>query len=437
MLKSKFKILLTLFIVFSPFIMNAVSADQETVRLASDLNAKPDLVMHKIPFEKLYYDGLAGKWDMVGNVNYQFILEIQQSGNQITGTMTRTNGVEPVDSITGTSSDNGIKFTRSRPGVFEQVYTGGLYTTGGPLKMTGTFSQDSQGALSGGFSWNASKQDNQSYLRISSDPVGGEVLVDGISQGFVNPTLEISLKPGTHAVLYRLDGYRDSERTVNLISGENTPVSFSLVPSTGNISVTSDPSGAEVLVDGVSKGFANPTLDISGLNPGQYKVICRLADYKDFDIDVTVEAGVTTPVPCSLVLLGEPSLSIVAEPARIKPQQEAQIFVNVTGPDGSPLSQAEVMLTSAGGYFNISAGKTDSLGRFSSNFTADKTGNYVINASVKTNEPNAISSEVTVAVSESDIPIEPTGYDPSMTSLFAISMMVATAGYLRTRRGRS
>lgn len=277
---------------------------------------------------------------------------------------------------------------------------------------------------------------------ITSDPSGAEVLLDGTSRGLANPTLNIpGLNPGSHKVLCRLAGYKDRENVVTVVSGVTTSVVCNLLTSTGNISVTSDPSGSEVLVDGTAEGLADPTLDISGLNPGSHKVLCRLAGYKDFDIDVTVHAGITTPVPCTLVPLGTATISMVAEPARIKPNQDAKIVISVTGPDGSPLSQADVAISSVtGGSFDKSEGMTDNQGRLSSNFTAGKEGKYVVKAVAKTAELNEISKEVTVEVSSSASlpvePIQPTGYNPSITSIFAVSMITALAVYLRARRGR-
>jgi hypothetical protein len=68
---------------------------------------------------------VSGKWEMCANTNYEFDLDLGQSGDQISGTMTRTNGNEPVDSIYGTvSSDGKITFKRERPGQWVQNYTG-------------------------------------------------------------------------------------------------------------------------------------------------------------------------------------------------------------------------------------------------------------------------------------------------------------------------
>lgn len=44
---------------------------------------------------------VAGIWEMVVNKQLHFDLDVVQNGNRISGIMTRTDGQEPVDNITG------------------------------------------------------------------------------------------------------------------------------------------------------------------------------------------------------------------------------------------------------------------------------------------------------------------------------------------------
>ncbi|MDD4653153.1 MAG: hypothetical protein PHQ34_13115, partial [Methanothrix sp.] len=92
---------------------------------------------------------------MVANTNFNFILDLQQSGNQITGTMTSTDGAsEPVDTISGTvSTDGTIQFSRERAGQWTQVYTGSLSGSVESMTITGSFSQNGQGQ----YPWSAGK----------------------------------------------------------------------------------------------------------------------------------------------------------------------------------------------------------------------------------------------------------------------------------------
>jgi hypothetical protein len=66
----------------------------------------------------------------------------------------------------------------------------------------------------------------------------------------------------------------------------------------GSISIKSDPSGANVFVDGVSKGTSPKT--VSDLSPGSHTVKCSLFNYKDVEKTVSVSTDGITNVVCSL-----------------------------------------------------------------------------------------------------------------------------------------
>ena len=96
---------------------------------------------------------VSGKWEMCANTNYEFDLDLGQSGDQISGAMTRTNGNEPVDSIYGTvSSDGKITFKRERSG-WVQDFTGQISSSGDSLTMDGTFAHN----MAGSYPWTATR----------------------------------------------------------------------------------------------------------------------------------------------------------------------------------------------------------------------------------------------------------------------------------------
>lgn len=99
------------------------------------------------------YD-VSGRWAMVANEVYEFEIVLQESEGSLSGTMTRTNGDEPVDQISGTISPNGnIQFTRERPGQWVQVYTGMVSESDGSLVMEGVYSHDGAGQ----YPWSATQ----------------------------------------------------------------------------------------------------------------------------------------------------------------------------------------------------------------------------------------------------------------------------------------
>jgi len=114
---------------------------------------------------------VSGKWEMCANTNYEFDLDLGQSGDQISGTMTRTNGNEPVDSIYGTfSSDGKITFKRERPGQWVQDYTGQISSSGDSLTMDGTFAHN----MAGSYHWTATRSlPKEASAPDSQSPITG------------------------------------------------------------------------------------------------------------------------------------------------------------------------------------------------------------------------------------------------------------------------
>lgn len=91
----------------------------------------------------------AGQWNMVANKDFAFILRISQpTGAKIFGSMTRTDGSEPVDRIDGyCHSDGTITFTRVRKGQWQQHYRGKVSRAD---FMSGSFTDDN-----GRYRWTA------------------------------------------------------------------------------------------------------------------------------------------------------------------------------------------------------------------------------------------------------------------------------------------
>jgi len=91
-------------------------------------------------------------------------------------------------------------------------------------------------------------------LAFNPDPPGASLYVDDtlVASG-VSPSLYLS--PGTKAVRISARGYRDETRTVTLEPGQKFPLDVKLEKEiAGSVSVTSDPTGADLYVDSIWKG---------------------------------------------------------------------------------------------------------------------------------------------------------------------------------------
>jgi hypothetical protein len=113
-------------------------------------------------------------------------------------------------------------------------------------------------------------------LTITSEPAGATVSVDGLRHG-VTPS-SVSLAPGEHRIDIG-EGASMRTRTVQVAAGgavlvhlEMTPrvAPAPTLPTTGELRINAEPSGAQVVVDGRSYG-ASPVL-VRQLSPGSHTV---------------------------------------------------------------------------------------------------------------------------------------------------------------------
>jgi hypothetical protein len=132
--------------------------------------------------------------------------------------------------------------------------------------------------------------------RIRSTPSGASVTVDGRSQG-ETPVNVSNLAPGRHEVSASASGYR------------NYYGIFVIPRAEGTIAVTTDPVGAEILLDGSTKGKAGESgLLLQDVQYGTHRLVARIDGYTDAVKDVTLTSDQKVSVT-TLQLL--PSLGVL------------------------------------------------------------------------------------------------------------------------------
>lgn len=133
-------------------------------------------------------------------------------------------------------------------------------------------------------------------ISLSTTPKGAGFYIDNIYQGKTDQIVG-NLAAGPHKVgIYEAD-YETWENTVTVTSGQITPVTVTLVPEknadTGDLQVSSTPSGAAVYLNGNFKGVtpADDALDVVNLVPGSYSVLVKKTGYQDYTTTVAIVAG--------------------------------------------------------------------------------------------------------------------------------------------------
>lgn len=137
-------------------------------------------------------------------------------------------------------------------------------------------------------------------VSVTSAPAGARVFLDGTEVG-VAPRQIGDVSPGPHTVRVVLAGHHEVTRSVEVVAGESASLTISLAAvavSAGGFEITSEPSGASVLVDGTERGVTPLRLD--GLASGEYIVQVKQAGYEEWLTTIKVEAGSLSKVQANL-----------------------------------------------------------------------------------------------------------------------------------------
>lgn len=137
-----------------------------------------------------------------------------------------------------------------------------------------------------------------SGLIIQSSPSGASIEINGEE---INQFTPFTLKPivaGNYNIKLSLQNYRDTTVAVNVLSGETKTANINLTiyEPRGSISLTSNPSGASIYLDGVNTGFRTPN-KLTKLEAGQYDITLKLLGYYDSTFSVNVNADLNSTVP--------------------------------------------------------------------------------------------------------------------------------------------
>jgi hypothetical protein len=257
---------------------------------------------------------------------------------------------------------------------------------------------------------------NPGAISVNSDPRGAFLNVDGISMGKTNQIVG-NLAPGNHVVTITAAEYETWQETVTVTASEITTVNAKLIsevnPSTGDLRVTSVPSGAAVYVDNVYKGITpvDGPLDVIDLTPGSHALILTRTGYQDYKSSANLEASKTTMVNAQM-------------------QASATVPATATAEIGSTPAGAQVYINNA------------FVGITPLSFQNVQPGNYTIEIKLEGYQPYSTGGEVktgqnvqlfaALAPPPTTVPTTKAPIHPFIAML-AISI-AAMAGYLVSRR---
>ncbi len=128
---------------------------------------------------------------------------------------------------------------------------------------------------------------DQIATRITTTPPGARIVLDGdAAQACVAPC-SVILTEGRHTLLARLDGYRDAYRIFEI--PQEADYKIDLDRRTGTLSVSSDPPGATIILNGQPRSQRTPA--VFNLPVGSYRLQVVSGNVKTDEETVVIRDG--------------------------------------------------------------------------------------------------------------------------------------------------
>ncbi|MHB8105821.1 MAG: PEGA domain-containing protein [Candidatus Cryosericum sp.] len=138
-------------------------------------------------------------------------------------------------------------------------------------------------------------------LSIVSDPAGAQVILDGKSSG-VTPLKINSFPVGDYALTLKLAGSPDITDTLSVQAGVLLAKQYKFDLELGELSISTDPPGASVTIDGQATGQITP-FTFSKLKDGSHEVELVLPGYLPWSGEGSVSKGQTNRLSIALTKL--------------------------------------------------------------------------------------------------------------------------------------
>ena len=158
------------------------------------------------------------------------------------------------------------------------------------------------------------------YLVMKVSPSNAEVSIDEVPYEVENDEVTVFLKYGKHT--YRVSAALHEPEAGQIDMGNTKKeMAVTLRPVYGLLQIESDPTGAEVYIDGDYESAGTTPFTTKRLSKGQHRLLFKRAEYKNHALDITVPGdGSTQPVRATL----PPNFALTT----ITAAGDADIYVN-------------------------------------------------------------------------------------------------------------
>ncbi|HSA93893.1 MAG TPA: serine/threonine-protein kinase [Terriglobales bacterium] len=174
-------------------------------------------------------------------------------------------------------------------------------------------------------------------VSIDSNPPGAEILIDGKAAGVTPHTA--SLNAGSHTITISKAGHTAVTRTIEVSAGQKATVAVGLTELAATLSVSSDPAGAAILLDGKATGKVTPAQLI--VAKGSHAITVRKQGYRDASETMQLSPGQSAQFAPTLSLTGSTeNIKVVGRFGGIfggKPEDSGRVTVR-TNPKGAQVT---------------------------------------------------------------------------------------------------
>ena len=119
-------------------------------------------------------------------------------------------------------------------------------------------------------------------MRFTSKPEGASVQIDGLtSAAWTTPFTASDLKLGAHTVVFTKQGYAEETRKLEL-NRSSSLYHINLSPVITSVSVSSNPPGADIEIDGNPTGKVTPAR--VAVAAGEHRIVVHLAGYRNAQV---------------------------------------------------------------------------------------------------------------------------------------------------------
>src|SRR6056297_1556992 len=138
-------------------------------------------------------------------------------------------------------------------------------------------------------------------VNINTYPKTANVTIDGNYFPNNNGQVQVQLNAGPHSLTVSAPGYQTQTMQFSLVAGDFKQISVQLEESMAEVNIYSNPSSAEIYIDGAYTGYT--TGKAFKLYPGSHTITVKKSGYQDWSTSTVLNSGKNPDIVANLISL--------------------------------------------------------------------------------------------------------------------------------------